>query len=359
MKFILLVGGGRSGIDLLQSLFDQHSQVSQFPGIFRWGEFYQTIKYSKNLDVIVNVFLKQYEMFFDSRLNLRERHNQLGENKDKYYTIDTKEFTKNFKEFFQNKEISERNILTFIHLAYSKTNNDDISRKKFIVINIHAVDFIKELIDFDYEIIYTIRHPIASISSGIKHWLNYNSGKNISPWSVYFHIERQFNALKKLLLSNKAVHVVKLEDLHKNSKKVLTNLTSRIGMNYEENLLKSTYHGQKWWGDALSVKYLNGLNPKFENKTDINFFFKKDITIFQYFLKDIFTTYNYEFFNKEKKKLNKLKIFLPLKVEWIIFKKELKSLNIKNILLSIYYSFKRINLMKDNNFKKIDLPRSL
>ena len=81
--------------------------------------------------------------------------------------------------------------------------------------------------------------------------------------------------------------------------------------------------------------------------------------IFEYFLKDIFTTYNYEFFNKEKKKLNKLKIFLPLKVEWIIFKKELKSLNIKNILLSIYYSFKRINLMKDNNFKKIDLPRSL
>ena len=95
-------------------------------------------------------------------------------------------------------------------------------------------------------------------------------------------------------------------------------------MNYEENLLKSTYHGQKWWGDAVSAKYLNGLNPKFENKPDINFFFKKDIMIFEYFLKDIFTTYNYEFFNKEKKKLNKLKIFLPLKVEWIIFKKRVK-----------------------------------
>ena len=186
MKFILLVGGGRSGIDLLQSLFDQHSQVSQLPGIFRWGEFYQTIKHSKNLDVIADVFLKQYEIFFNSRLNLWERHNQLGENKDKYYTVDTKEFTKNFKEFFQDKEINEKNILTFIHLAYSKTSNEDIARKKFILINIHAINFIKELTDIDYEIIYTIRHPIASISSGVKHWLNYNSGKKYQPMVSLF-----------------------------------------------------------------------------------------------------------------------------------------------------------------------------
>ena len=59
MKFLLLVAGGRAGTDLLHSLFDQHSQVSQFPGIFRWGEFYQTIKHSKNLDVIADAFLQQ------------------------------------------------------------------------------------------------------------------------------------------------------------------------------------------------------------------------------------------------------------------------------------------------------------
>ena len=128
--------------------------------------------------------------------------------------------------------------------------------------------------------LYLFLVGIKGLSSGIKHWLDYNYGKNISPWSVYFHIERQFNALKRLILSNKTVHVIKLENLHKNSKKVLTSLTQIIGMNSDECLLSSTYHGKKWWGDALSKKFLNGLNPKFENKIDYNFFFKKDIKLF-------------------------------------------------------------------------------
>ena len=34
MNIVVLIGGGRTGIDFLQSLFDQHSQVSQFPGVF-------------------------------------------------------------------------------------------------------------------------------------------------------------------------------------------------------------------------------------------------------------------------------------------------------------------------------------
>ena len=64
MKFILLLGGGRSGIDLLQSLFDQHHEVSQFPGIFLWGEFYESIK--------IDIFLVRSLTYF--LFSRRRRH---------------------------------------------------------------------------------------------------------------------------------------------------------------------------------------------------------------------------------------------------------------------------------------------
>ena len=51
---------------------------------------------------------------------------------------------------------------------------------------------------FNYKILYTIRDPLVSLSSGFKHWLDYKKGNLASPWSIYFHIERQFNTLKKV-----------------------------------------------------------------------------------------------------------------------------------------------------------------
>ena len=63
LKILILIGGGRSGIDLLQSLFDQHTQVSQFPGVFKWNEFYKSIKDQKSPKLIASVFTKKYRMF--------------------------------------------------------------------------------------------------------------------------------------------------------------------------------------------------------------------------------------------------------------------------------------------------------
>ena len=132
------------------------------------------------------------------------------------------------------------------------------------------------------------------MSSGIKHWLDYNKGTHVSPWSIFYHIERQFNSLKQLISKNKKVHVIKLERLHRNSEEVLRNLCIKLNINYSNTLKISSYHGKKWWGDALSKKYLNGLNKNFNNKIDHKFFFKRDIYLFEFYLSKIFEKYNYE-----------------------------------------------------------------
>ena len=79
MKLIVILLYGRSGSDLLQSLFDNHSEISQFPELFLWPNFYQKIQKEKNLKKIAETFTEDYKIFFDSRLNKMERHDQLGE----------------------------------------------------------------------------------------------------------------------------------------------------------------------------------------------------------------------------------------------------------------------------------------
>ena len=69
MKTIIIFPYGRSGSDLLQSLFDNHEEISQFPGVFFWPKFFKKIQFESNLQIIVDSFIRDHKLFFDSRLN--------------------------------------------------------------------------------------------------------------------------------------------------------------------------------------------------------------------------------------------------------------------------------------------------
>lgn len=357
MKILILIGGGRSGIDLLQSLFDQHTQISQFPGVFNWSEFYRSIKGQKSKN-IAKTFTKKYELFFNSRKNKRERHNKLGTKKNEFYKINKKKFINAFENFLEGKELNKKNILLNLHLAYSHASKEDLKKKKIIIINLHSLEFLKDIDEFNYKILYTIRDPLISLSSGFKHWLDYKRGTLASPWSIFFHIERQFNTLKKLSFKKQKIHVIKLEELHKQSKKTLKKICKFLSIKYEKSLLDSTYHKKKWWGDSLSKKYLNGLNKNFKNKIYNDIFYKKDIFLFKKYLGAIYSKYKYKnSFIDKKFSVTKFAKFLPLKIELILLEKQLKKFNLLGIMYSFFYYLKRINLMKKNNFKSVNFPK--
>ena len=44
MKIVVLIAGGRTGSDFFQSLLDGHPEISQFPGIFAFDEFWKKTK---------------------------------------------------------------------------------------------------------------------------------------------------------------------------------------------------------------------------------------------------------------------------------------------------------------------------
>ena len=354
MKILALTGFGRSGIDFIQSLFDSHPEVSQFPGYFFFDDFWSKVQHENNPENIANEFISKYEKFFDSRINLLERHHMLGEDKKSFFLINKKKFKEYFIDFFINQKINKKNVFYNLHYAYSLASGENINKKKIIVLNIHHIFRLKVLEEFDFENIFTIRNPLAALCSSVKHRIKYDGGKGLGPWSLYFHIERYFCGLKTLHKLKIKTHVVQLELLHQKNIKVMKEIAAKLNINYDQNLTNSTYHGKLWWGDMLSGRDMNGVNPNFKNNIDYNFFYKKDIQCFEKYLKTFMEKYNYEISEKNLK-FSAIKI-LPLKVEIEVWKRTILSMNIKEILLIFYYWVKRVGLMKINTNESLDFP---
>ena len=56
MKIFCLLGTGRSGVDFLQTLFDQHPEVSHLPGVFYYQEFWSKLKKKNPSQIIKNIW---------------------------------------------------------------------------------------------------------------------------------------------------------------------------------------------------------------------------------------------------------------------------------------------------------------
>ena len=83
MKLVLLFAGGRAGSDLLQSLLDGHKEVAQFPAVLHFTDELLKIFKLKDPNNIAKKFISLNKLYFDSRLNKKERHDKLGKKKIK------------------------------------------------------------------------------------------------------------------------------------------------------------------------------------------------------------------------------------------------------------------------------------
>ena len=155
------------------------------------------------------------------------------------------------------------------------------------------------------------------------------------------------------------IFVVQLEILHLKNHQVLKDLCKLLKINYKISLKKSTYFGKSWWGDKVSKRFLNGLNPKFKNNFDKKIFFEKDIAIIENKIKNILINYNYPVRSKLKKNIKYI-MFLPFKFELIVWFNSFKNKNFKQLLLIPFFLLKRLIIFfKKNLYDKNELPYSL
>ena len=364
MKFIIILAGGRSGSDFLQSLFDGHSQVMQFPGVFKFTKLFAKILDEKNPDKISHMFCDLYPHFFDSRLQKMERHNMLGKNKNSFYYVNKHIFKKNFIYYYNHSRKKKIDILIALHKAYTRASKQNLNKKKIIIFHLHLIQFFENFRkSFDkfnnFQILLTLRDPLVSMCSTVNHWQNYRSGKDLFAKSIYDNIEMHFNIFNQLYKFRKKIFVVQLENLHLKSSQVLKNLCKLLKINYKISLKKSTYFNKSWWGDKVSKKFLNGLNPKFKNNFDKKIFFEKDIAIIENKIKNILINYNYPMRSKSKKNIKYI-MFLPFKFELIVWLNSFKNRNFKQLLQIPFFLLKRLIIFfKKTPYDKNELPYSV
>ena len=147
--------------------------------------------------------------------------------------------------------------------------------------------------------------------------------------------------------------VIRLEDLHKNNFLVMKNVCRNLNINYEKELSISSYHGKKWWGDFISTKDLNGVNPEFENKISQNLFFKKDIFFIEKKLKNFYQKYEYPIRSTRNYSIF---MFLPFKFELIILLKNIMKLNLKHIFFCLYFYLLRVLKINKNDLDLNNYP---
>tara|TARA_A100001234_G_C12634172_1_gene389470 strand:+ start:1093 stop:2226 length:1134 start_codon:yes stop_codon:yes gene_type:complete len=355
MKTVFLVAGGRGGSDFFQGLLDSHKEILSFPGYLRVDEDFKKLFDQKNNKDIAKKFINLYPHFFNSKNNFFERHNRLGKEKNKYFRVDKKKFIFNFLKLNEynskNSKSYKFNIIKDLHIAYAQTVEGKKYKKKIIFIHTHLVEwtenFFKLMPIKNAVIIHIIRHPLASLSSPIKNWLNFNDGNSFFPKDLYFQIDLVFNGIYNLLKLSK-VYVIQYEYLHWYHKKVMKDFCKVFNVKYNKSLEESTKLGLTWWGDKVSKKWLSGISKNFKINIDKNYFYDKDLIFFQYLTRKIIKKYNYKFLVPYEEKNF---ILFPLKCEILVWKNTLKhfiqSFRWKHLISIPLFYILRIVLIRD------------
>ena len=123
-------------------------------------------------------------------------------------------------------------------------------------------------------------------------FFSFNELKN-----YYIRIVNGLNFLEKF---KKNIYIVKLENLHLQSRKLIKNFCQIYNIDENPSLYMATFFNKKWWGDEVSEKYLDGINNNFKNNIDLSYFFQRDIYYIEFLMNNLMTTLNYKTTSKKK-----------------------------------------------------------
>lgn len=361
MKILGLLSCGRSGADLFQSLLDGHDEILQFPGYILFNKQLLKIFSLQNKKILAEEFCKIYPHFFDSRINKDERHDQLGKKKNQYFFVDKKKFVKIFEKsiFDENNKVK---IYINLNKAYYLASNRSLKKIKICLIHFHLffnlMDFLKNISKKEkITIIMTLRDILASIGSTCYKWSKFRSDA-LDAHTLYLNIVGHIKQIFRLKKLGKKIYVIKMEKLHEENEKVMREFCKIFNLKFKRSLTESTYLGKKWWGDKTSLKYLDGINPKFKNKFYSQYFYQKDIDLIERKIFNLLKFYNYPI--RSSSNTNKLLDIIPYRFEYLIWLNSFKKLNLKKILkIPLFWLLRFLNLYNNNIYKNFNFPYSI
>ena len=355
MKLFLLTTNGRSGSDFFHSLIEDHPQIANFPGHIDIIKLKKSFIEEDNTQNFVNKFLRDYELFFDSRKNKIENHHLLGDKKNQYYKFDKKKFTNRFN-LLNSKNRNFKKVLVNLHLAYNYISKKESRNVKLIFIHAHHYENISNIKELKFEIIYTYRHPISIISSGINAFMNPKKNLIYTSASLYFYITRA--VVEPFFIRPKyKINLVRLEKLHLENIIFMKKICKLMRIKFKRSIINSTFMGKQWWGDSLSKINKKNFNRKFQINFNNLHFEKKDYFLIQQILSTPLKKCDYKKINFNK--MSFINVIFPLKIEKIFFKRIIDEGNLIEIIKFFYFYPKRvllfIKLLNCKNIRKINI----
>ena len=356
---VMIVDYTRCGSDFFQSLLDQHPEVIQFTGYHIFHDFWDLAKNKTNLVNLITEFVNfdNHLMKFKSNLNVVERWNELGENKNESFEVDIDLFKKIAFSIQDNWELNSKNFFLTINTAYFIASGFDIFKTKVLFYHLHRMDRLNRFSeDFsDFKLIIMTRDLRDGIISYFEsRFVNKSDPYTfIPPILTYSNIFRNVQNFQYISFNV-------LKSLHKNPKRVLKNVCIFLNIKYLPHILNSsTWHGKLWWGDKWSNRDLQGFNNQFgDNPRWGNKLTFIDIYLMECLFEQQFKAFDYKiYYNKPPYLINLpiilFLIFLPMKYELkILFHNISRIKGINPITKTILSSF-HVYLIRVKNYLKI------
>ncbi len=296
----LIMTTGRTGSDYLQACLDNVKGVMTFCGKFEYHNFFFQNKELSNKNILEKFIEKNKKIF----------------SYDEFECIDTQIDTEKFKDLFlkmnSEKIKSSKDFIINLYKAYHLTLGRDLESVKALVHHSHGFEnTIKCLKDFPHaKLLITIRDPRANLKSGLDNWFRYDpSRRNIE--HVYLYMKRiKYDLVESQKLKNDKLFI-QLENM--GDIKAKKEICSFIGVDYSTEIERATINSIVWRGDVLSQNkskqgefMVNVKNNKWEN-----YFLESEINILNFL---------YEEYHKFGYNLKKISFFERI----ILFVKSIK-----------------------------------
>lgn len=271
--------GSRPGSDFLQSLFDSHPQVLTVDGTMYFHEFYEEAtsiggtaapfaRHHRLTEISLKDFFYEFAYknlaLFNTLYDNVDRKDRLGDQRNQHNEVDIDQFVAHATQLMDGIKPTRRNLMMAVYGGFALTRNEDLSRKRVLLHHVHHVRRLTMLReDFpDVKVIGAMRDPRAGYSSQILGWQRY-SEDFLTPRLYAFVVRRilvEGEGLKTY--PPEQIRANLLERLHAHPEQVLKNACRWLGIEFDPVLLRSTWSGKEWWGDALSVGIDTVFNPQ-------------------------------------------------------------------------------------------------
>jgi hypothetical protein len=269
---------GRSGTSLMASLLDSHPWISATPdcvlmGFYLFWEEFCDLK----RDALIEAFIDQFGSLFNGAVSPKNTKSwicygentgftTMGENRDQTLSADTNVFRLSLREMLpKGKTVTRQLFIQALHVAYADAIGHRLEKGAVILFGLHgpsrpSVTAMTE--DFpDSRLLHMVRDPIQTLGSHFRNSI-LGAEKPIPRRPLKVVRARFFSgrpALENVKFQSRAV---RLEDLHRAPKRIMSAVCAWLGIPWDDALLQSTFNGLKFWNDSTSAHQVSGFSKE-------------------------------------------------------------------------------------------------